>query len=298
MKSLLSDYPCSQLKLMIAKMGHAICEHPNRCETILRKLCPKHKREVDLLIAALNEKIPQKLLHYSSEVSAKLSFKELSQQLQDNLFMAESFADWAVASWALALNISEPLLSPPTPELTPTALPATSSANSLDSPPIKNPTPSLSLIPLQQRIGRFIVQDNGIATDTKTGLIWCRFACGQTWQDGTATGHAKRVNWRIAFDVMADFNRQGGYAGFTDWRLPATDELKTLLDKVKGKRGHYIDNTVFVFDSLEFWCIFPSTHGNRNAWIVNFGSGNDNYGGEYNRYAILPVRGINRASAF
>jgi hypothetical protein len=125
------------------------------------------------------------------------------------------------------------------------ALQKTGSLLSITDKILANRTQTKAISTQQQRIGKFIVQD-GIATDTETGLTWLRFAHGQTWQNNTTMGEAEWTDgWKPAFEVAKQFNTQGGYAGFTDWRLPAIDELKTLIDKVKGKDGNYIDAEVF-----------------------------------------------------
>jgi hypothetical protein len=151
-------------------------------------------------------------------------------------------------------------------------------------------TPVISQQPTQLKIGKFIVQD-GIATDTETGLMWCRFAYGQRWENGTAKGDAKLVDWKTAFEVAKQFNQQGGYAGYTDWRLPAIDELETLIDKVKGKKGNYIDANAFIKnDGTHFWSSSPNTIYSGYAWFVYFYTGVDYYTNEGRSFAVRLVR--------
>ena len=148
----------------------------------------------------------------------------------------------------------------------------------------------------QQRIGKFIVQD-GIATDTETGLVWLRFEYGKTWlcgTDGIAEGYAKEVSWHAAFDAAKQFNQQSGYAGFTDWRLPAIDELKTLIDKIKGKPSNYIDADVFPSNwehsSDGFWSSSCDDHYNDVACNVLFSNGGSNYAYKNEKLSIRFVR--------
>uniref|UniRef100_UPI0040574FC7 caspase, EACC1-associated type n=1 Tax=Candidatus Electronema sp. TaxID=2698783 RepID=UPI0040574FC7 len=118
-----------------------------------------------------------------------------------------------------------------------------------------------------QRIHKYKVKD-GIAIDTETGLMWLRFAYGQIWKNATAEGNARKVNWETAFEAAKDFNREGGYAGYNDWRLPNIDELKTLIDKLNGEKSNYIDADVFNNNSYKhsvwngnacYWSSSPKT---------------------------------------
>ncbi|MCF7988020.1 MAG: DUF1566 domain-containing protein [Methylovulum sp.] len=122
---------------------------------------------------------------------------------------------------------------------------------------------------------KFIKQDS-MAEDTKTGLMWLRFAHGQVWQNGTAEGDVKYVSWNEASKVINNFNRRK-YGGYTDWRLPTIDELKLLIDKIKGEEGNYIDADVFPNNvGGWFWSSSPFTYDSddRLWWFVYFDSGN------------------------
>jgi len=148
-----------------------------------------------------------------------------------------------------------------------------------------------------QKIGKFIVNE-GIATDTVAGLMWCRFALGQEWKNGTVEGDAKTVNWDDAFEITKLFNQQGGYGGFTDWRLPTIDELKTLIDiHYKAEAwNHYqekksIDDNVFPSNGC-FWSSSPNDICNNCAWVINFFKTECTGGNDKNdNYAVQLVRG-------
>lgn len=142
----------------------------------------------------------------------------------------------------------------------------------------------------RKRIGKFAVQD-GIAEDTETGLMWLRFAHGQTWQNGTVVGDAKKFNWNQAFEIVKQYNQLGGYAGHSDWRLPTIVELKTLVCRVKGKSGNTIDTDVFPENAQRFWSSSPSANNSSYAWIVNFYNGYDYSDGKGSHLAVRFVRG-------
>jgi hypothetical protein len=56
-----------------------------------------------------------------------------------------------------------------------------------------------------------------------------RFSLGQAWAENACAGEAEKYNWDQAKSAADELNRQGGYAGHRDWRLPSIDELKTLV---------------------------------------------------------------------
>ena len=151
---------------------------------------------------------------------------------------------------------------------------------------------STRLSATQERIGKFTVRD-GIAEDTETGLMWLRFTHGQTWQNGTVVGDAKYVDWNQAFkiDKQFNFNQLNGLSGHghCDWRLPTIDELKTLIDRVKGKSGNYIDTDVFPNNTACFWS--SSLDASNNAWVMYFDNGNDDNCNKKNQNAVRLVRG-------
>lgn len=102
---MLNEHPRQQLRLIITQYGQTVCHDAKRCEALLRDYCPEHKRELNLLIAALKEGVPQQLLKASPHVGIEFTLKTLTAQLHDNLGTAEHFAYWAVETWALSLNV-------------------------------------------------------------------------------------------------------------------------------------------------------------------------------------------------
>lgn len=142
----------------------------------------------------------------------------------------------------------------------------------------------------QQCIGKFTVQD-GIAEDTETGLVWLRFAYGQTWYNKKAIGDVKKASWNEAFEMVKKFNQQGGYAGNHDWRLPTIDELKLLIEHVNGKSGNAIDTDIFPENTQRFWSSSPLAYGRYKAWSVTFFSGTENIENKNQSNAIRFVSG-------
>ena len=125
---------------------------------------------------------------------------------------------------------------------------------------LKNP-PKTKVI--ETHIGQFIVHDDGTALDTQTGLTWCRFSYGETWQNGAISGNEITLSWDNACDIAKQFNQQGGYAGHTDWRLPKVEELSTLANKMDDS-----NSAVFFHRRRYFWSSSP--YDGYCAWRVEF----------------------------
>ncbi len=217
---MLDEHPRQQLRFMLENYGRSIIENPRRCRGMLKDLAPKNTRETNLLMLALDNHIVAALMQ-KTHTPLSIHLDGLAQRLHNNFGTQKEFAFWAVESWALALDVIQSPLAQkiitPKPALIPTIV---KTAPKIIIPP--KPAPVIS----SNKIGKFIVQD-GVATDTETGLMWLRFAYGQRWENGNVAGIAQKLNWH---DAMK--NNRKGYASFNDWRVPTIDELRTLIDKV------------------------------------------------------------------
>jgi F-box protein 11 len=65
----------------------------------------QYRREVRVLVSALEEKVAADLLRVSGSIPIPVLLAQLTRRLHDNVGMAEEFATWAVESWALALGV-------------------------------------------------------------------------------------------------------------------------------------------------------------------------------------------------
>ena len=100
---------------LIAKYGREATGDARRCEALLRDFCPQHRREANVLVSALKERVPAELLSSSVGLPKSVMLARLSKRLHDNVGIDECFARWAVDSWALALGtISATELTPST----------------------------------------------------------------------------------------------------------------------------------------------------------------------------------------
>jgi len=104
---------------------------------------------------------------------------------------------------------------------------------------------------------RYVDNGNGTVTDTSSSLIWQQATAPNTY------------NW----DQAISYCRSLSFAGYTDWRLPTLDELKTLLDYTQAppKINHmYFPDTVSSF----YWSSTTDASSTYSAWGVDFLNGN------------------------
>lgn len=89
---------------LVAQYGRHVADDVRRCEGLIRDFCPARRREANLLISALKERVPADLLASSDGVPKSAVLARLARRLHENLGLDEGFARWAVESWALALG--------------------------------------------------------------------------------------------------------------------------------------------------------------------------------------------------
>jgi hypothetical protein len=240
---------------------------------MLKDLAPKHIRETNLLMLALDNHIVAALMQ-KTHTPLSIHLDGLAQRLHNNFGTQKEFAFWAVESWALALDVIQSPLAQKI--ITPAPAPQ------IIVPP--KPAPVIS----SNKIGKFMIEDgfekDGIAVDTKTNLVWLRFSYGQRWENDSVFGESKKVNWHDAMEIPGEFNQQH-YAGYKDWRVPTITELESLIDKVKGEEGNYIDADVFPKNEKWFWSSTPAN--SYNVCYVNFIFG---YSNDYNKGDCNSVR--------
>lgn len=108
----MNNLPRQKLCEIVNRFGHSISGEPRRCEGLLRDYCGTFRREIAVLVAALEERVAADLLAANAGLPREVLFIRLAQRLHDNLAMDEGAARWAVGSWALALGvISSPELA-------------------------------------------------------------------------------------------------------------------------------------------------------------------------------------------
>jgi hypothetical protein len=263
---MLNDLPREKLRFIIEEYGRSAIRDANRCRELLREHAPENLRETNLLMLVLTE-------GFVSELTAE-NLESVAQRLHEKFGIQQEFTFWAVKSWALALHLLQ------------------ISFNQKDIDVIFE-LENKKIEP--QKLGEFIIE-NGMVTDTKTGLMWLRFSYGQTWKNGKVFGDAEIFNWNDAMKIPTLLNRGEGYMGFDNWRIPDRIELKNLAKK-------NTDNITFTtsecFNKLNTHYIFPrkkesfwssSQYAFDRVFAVNFQICKDDFYSPQKKFEVLLVR--------
>jgi hypothetical protein len=101
----MNDLPRQKLSELIENHGSAVLDDWERCQGWLQYSCPDHKREVNVLLAALRQRVPHELLASAEE-------EVLVRRLADERALTEEAARWGVKAWRLALEKPVPATPP------------------------------------------------------------------------------------------------------------------------------------------------------------------------------------------
>ena len=91
---------------MVRRHGPEIVGDARRCEGYLRDFCAAEPLEMNLLIDALRERVPQTLQANANNKLIQAHVPDLVQKLHLHRGMREDFAVWAVEAWATALGVT------------------------------------------------------------------------------------------------------------------------------------------------------------------------------------------------
>ena len=105
----MNNLPRQKLIEIIRRHGREIINAPRRCEGLMRDNFPAHRREIAVLGAALEERIPADLLDSGKSPMPRAALlARLAARLHEDVAMEASAARWTVHTWALALSVITP----------------------------------------------------------------------------------------------------------------------------------------------------------------------------------------------
>lgn len=115
----------------------------------------------------------------------------------------------------------------------------------------------------------------GVVVDTRTGLVW---------QDD-ATAASTTATWANAITTCENLV----LGGYTDWRLPNINELKSIRDM--SRSGPAIEATFVNTATYYYWSSTSYAADSTVAWNVYFYYGSVNAGLKANSFYVRCVRG-------
>jgi len=123
--------------------------------------------------------------------------------------------------------------------------------------------------PLEYIQNDFKDNKDGTITDYATGLMWQK---------------SGSPDWVYLKDLPAYIEKlnRDKFAGYSDWRLPTVDELKSLITENKQSNNLYINP---IFDKKQRWCWTSDNRASGGAWYVDFFYGNVYWYYDDNLYA-------------
>ncbi len=75
--------------------------------------------------------------------------------------------------------------------------------------------------------GRFIVNKEGFAKDSVSGVTWYRCSAGQRYSNFRCKGDILYLNWQEAMDYATEFSEKSGVV----WRLPTDTEMQSVTEE-------------------------------------------------------------------
>ncbi|CAN8138840.1 exported hypothetical protein [uncultured Thiomicrorhabdus sp.] len=141
----------------------------------------------------------------------------------------------------------------------------------------------------------FVNNGDGTLSHTSSNLMWKICSQGQELSagGGQCVGNVEEKNWQQALQTARDLNQTGGFAGYTDWRLPNIKELASIMELqcvAPVINWSLFPNT----PSGIFWSSTPQTSlfYSESAWQADFGYGGLGSSSRQNSFYVRLVRDI------
>lgn len=120
------------------------------------------------------------------------------------------------------------------------------------------------------------------ASFSRQGDIVIDSTSGLQWQDDKV---GEKMGWKDAIDHCEALN----LGGYSDWRLPNINELKSIVDRDKYDPA-IVSGFTNVTSYDYYWSSSTDKHYDDNAWIVYFSNGNVNNDYKVNSFYVRCVR--------
>lgn len=130
---------------------------------------------------------------------------------------------------------------------------------------------------MDDKMNRFIDNEDGTITDTETGLMWSKDAnLSRTYK-----------TWEQTLDYVNNLT----ICSYSDWRLPTIKELMSLLDYGQYGPALPAGHPFINVQSSNYWSSTAVASYQSYAWIVYMWDGIVSYDGKsFTRNYVCPVR--------
>ncbi len=95
-----------KLQEIVTHRGTLVYHDAKLCKALLKDFCGMYRKEISILLGAVDEGIPAQLLASKPPVSHTVLIAQLINKLQENLALTEEAARWAVESWVYAQGVN------------------------------------------------------------------------------------------------------------------------------------------------------------------------------------------------
>jgi Protein of unknown function (DUF1566) len=114
---------------------------------------------------------------------------------------------------------------------------------------------------------RYIDHLDGTVSDTGTGLMWTKCPGGLTGND-CSVGTEQFYTWQGGLLAAKTLNANGGFAGYSDWRVPNINELASLVEHQCYLPAINLNVFPATAPQAKFWS--SSKSPNQQLWILDF----------------------------
>jgi hypothetical protein len=125
----------------------------------------------------------------------------------------------------------------------------------------------------EEKAPNFVDKGDGTVADKANGLMWKKCLEGLSGDSCTSGSAATTFTWAAALQQPGTVNT-GGFAGYTNWRLPNIKELQSIVKE--SQNAPALDTTKFPnipVGGSQVWSSSPHAGTNSKSWMVDFGSG-------------------------
>lgn len=134
---------------------------------------------------------------------------------------------------------------------------------------------------------RFTIDNSGdCVTDNLTGLMWTRNANLPAGNTDPTQQELGRRTWQAALNFANDLD----LCGFSDWRLPNRNELRSLINHQEENNSLRLNELGFSRVTTSYWTS-TSYGGNRtSAWLADTAQGRMLFSQKTQTHYVWPVR--------